>query len=199
MEKRQARPVDDAVLDLLKVELEKFGSFPEGFGDNGTSDKHDEGQGGENDSRVISNGDSEHRSANLSKAAIVSTESDSLAIPAKIDSMSSLIDPLHTPADSTSPEEVYTVTAGQGSMETLGDFGILPMINGQSLYSDEALLAYLMNEHTSSLAPYSVIYQSPNFTSFNLPPNLDTTSTMAPQGLQHFISFAENSSHNFQS
>jgi hypothetical protein len=48
----QARPANNALLDLLKVDQEVFGTFPGGFGDNGTGDEHDEDQGGTTDDRV---------------------------------------------------------------------------------------------------------------------------------------------------
>ena len=45
---RQVKPVGDAVLAILKVDQEVFGTFPGGFGDNGTGDDHDgDGHGAE--------------------------------------------------------------------------------------------------------------------------------------------------------
>ena len=41
----QARPVNNALQDLLEVDQEVFGKFPGGFGDNGTGDEHDEDHG----------------------------------------------------------------------------------------------------------------------------------------------------------
>jgi hypothetical protein len=48
MGSRQVKPVGDAVLAMLKVDQEVFGTFPGGFGDNGTGDDHDgDGHGAE--------------------------------------------------------------------------------------------------------------------------------------------------------
>jgi hypothetical protein len=41
MGSRQVKPVGDAVLAMLKVDQEVFGTFPGGFSDNGTGDDHD--------------------------------------------------------------------------------------------------------------------------------------------------------------
>lgn len=42
MGSRQVQPVGDAVLALLKVDQEVFGTFPGGFGDNGNGEEHDD-------------------------------------------------------------------------------------------------------------------------------------------------------------
>ncbi|KAE8446526.1 hypothetical protein EG329_011858 [Mollisiaceae sp. DMI_Dod_QoI] len=47
MAPRQVRPVSDAILALLKVDQQVLGTFPAGFGDNGTGEERDD-QGVEN-------------------------------------------------------------------------------------------------------------------------------------------------------
>jgi hypothetical protein len=51
--------VNKALLDLLKADQEKFGTFPEDFGNKGTGDEREEDQGGTNDHRVPWDGDLE--------------------------------------------------------------------------------------------------------------------------------------------
>jgi hypothetical protein len=52
MTTRHVKPINDAVLELLKVDQEVLGTFPGGFGDNGVGEEHDDEQGVEKGSRA---------------------------------------------------------------------------------------------------------------------------------------------------
>jgi hypothetical protein len=149
MAARHVKPVNDAVVTLLKVDQEAFGTFPGGFGDNGVGEEQDEDQGAENGRRSLMEEQRELMPSHFLPHAIARPVSDT---------------GLNLPEDPS----VYALT---GTQPLLADPNQLPEIMGlpnsfmvpsqmptqQAILPDQELFSFLDNGFGVSLPSNSHI------------------------------------------
>jgi hypothetical protein len=144
IQQQQARPVNIALLDLLKVDQEKFGTFPAGFGEKGTSLDHDEDQGGMSDDRGHFDGDVE--APNDYHSAVFS-ESDSVAPPGHVEADPLFNQSVPVSGNPVSSENLQSNISQNLPMAQQGDISATSLSLNSFVRMDEELQSFLDGEN----------------------------------------------------
>ena len=187
IQQKQARPVNTALLDLLRVDQERFGTFPAGFGEKGTGLDHYEDQGGMSDDRGHFDGDIE---APNDYPSAVFSESDLVAPPGHVEAEPLFGQSVPVSGNPVSSQILQSSMPQNLPMAQQGDISAAPLSLRSFVRMDEELQAFLDEENilNQTLPTDASLFSEINTNHLpltNMPVLSDQEDAPAMEGLNH--------------